>query len=266
MITLLFIGDVVGQSGLEGLLKAVPSLMERFSPHCFVVNGENIVDGKGLSEKEAGMLFNAGVHVITTGNHIWENWKSRPLLAQNPRVLRPHNYPAENPGSGITTVQIANGYTLGVVQVQGRTYMQPIDCPFKTLDAALDELRRKTNIILLDFHAEATGEKIAMGYYADGRVSAMLGTHTHVQTNDAQILPRGTAYITDVGMTGPSESVLGMSIDVALRRFQLQTAHKYELGTGFIRVSGVCVQIDEQSGRARSIEAFMLPDVQRSVV
>jgi metallophosphoesterase (TIGR00282 family) len=265
MLTLLFIGDVVGQTGLEGLLKATPALLERYAPHCFIVNGENIVDGKGLSEKEAGMLFNAGVHVITTGNHIWENWKSRPLLANDRRVLRPHNYPRENPGSGITTVQVANGYTVGVLQLQGRTYMQPIDCPFKALDALLDKVHRETNIVIVDFHAEATGEKIAMGYYADGRVSAVLGTHTHVQTGDAQILPRGTAYITDVGMTGPSESVLGMNIDVALRRFQLQTAHKYELGTGPIRISGVVLTLDEDTGKAHSIEPFMLPDLVRRI-
>jgi 2',3'-cyclic-nucleotide 2'-phosphodiesterase len=265
MLTVLFIGDVVGQTGLDGLIKAAPKLIERYAPHCFIVNGENIVDGKGLSEREAGMLFNAGVHAITTGNHVWENWKARPLLIADKRVLRPHNYPKENPGSGITTVRVANGFLIGIVQIQGRTYMQPIDCPFKALDTAIEKLQRETKVILVDFHAEATGEKVAMGWYADGRVSAVMGTHTHVQTRDGQILPRGTAYITDVGMTGPMESVLGMHIDVAIKRFQLQTAHKYELGTGDIRVSGAVVTIDEKTGKAHSIEAFMLPDVQRGV-
>lgn len=260
MITLLFIGDVVGQSSLNTLLKALPALAQKFLPHGIIVNGENIVDGKGLSDREATMLFQAGVHVITTGNHVWENWKSRPLLANEPRVLRPHNYPAENPGSGIVVTTVANGYRVGVIQVQGRTYMQTIDCPFKALDAAIEAVSEETNVILVDFHAEATGEKMALGYYADGRVSAVLGTHTHIQTADAQILPRGTAYITDVGMTGPSISVLGMKIDVALNRFLLQTAHKYELGEGETRISGVVLEIDEITGRAQSIKPFSLPE------
>jgi hypothetical protein len=260
MITLLFIGDVVGQPSLNGLLKALPTLTQKFLPHGIIVNGENIVDGKGLSDREATMLFQAGVHVITTGNHVWENWKSRPLLVNEPRVLRPHNYPAENPGSGIVVATVANGYRVGVIQVQGRTYMQTIDCPFKALDAAIEAVSEETNIILVDFHAEATGEKMALGYYADGRVSAVLGTHTHIQTADAQILPRGTAYITDVGMTGPSMSVLGMKIDVALNRFLLQTAHKYELGEGETRISGVVLEIDETTGRAQSIKPFSLPE------
>jgi 2',3'-cyclic-nucleotide 2'-phosphodiesterase len=264
MLTVLFIGDVVGQTALEGLLKAVPELKSRYSPHCFIVNGENIVDGKGLSEREATMLFNAGVHVITTGNHVWENWKSRPLLISNKNVLRPHNYPRENPGSGITIVRVANGYSVGVIQVQGRTYMQSIDCPFKSIDAALEKVQQQTNIIIIDFHAEATGEKVAMGWYVDGRASAVLGTHTHVQTADAHILPNGTAYITDVGMTGHSESVLGMNIDVALKRFTLQTAHKYELGTGAVRISGVVIEVDEETGQAHSITPFMLPEMARN--
>jgi 2',3'-cyclic-nucleotide 2'-phosphodiesterase len=265
MLTILFIGDVVGQIGLDGLLKVLPELQKQHSPHCCIVNGENIVDGKGLSEREAARLFSAGVHVITTGNHVWENWKSRPLLEANPNVLRPHNYPRENPGSGVTVVRGANGFSVGVIQVQGRTYMQSIDCPFKSVDAALEIVRAETNIVIVDFHAEATGEKVAMGYYLDGRASALLGTHTHVQTADAQILPHGTAYITDVGMTGPSESVLGMSIDVALKRFTLQTAHKYELGTGEIRVSGVVLEVHEETGQAHSITPFMVPEMVRRV-
>jgi 2',3'-cyclic-nucleotide 2'-phosphodiesterase len=266
MITILFIGDVVGQPSLNALLKALPKLTKEYMPHGIIVNGENIVDGKGLSERESGMLFQAGVHVITTGNHIWENWKSRPLLATNPFVLRPHNYPPENPGRGITVATIANGLQMGVIQVQGRTYMQSIDCPFKALDVAIEEVVQQTNIIIVDFHAEATGEKIAMGYYADGRVSAVLGTHTHVQTADAQILAGGTAYITDVGMTGASHSILGMKTEVALNRFLLQTAHRYELGDGETRISGVVLELDEITGRAYSIKPFSLPEFTRDTL
>lgn len=265
MITVLFIGDIVGQSSLNAVVKELPALKERFAPHAFIVNGENIVDGKGLSEREASILFQAGADVITTGNHIWENWKARPLLATDRRVLRPHNYPPENPGRGVVAVTVANGYRIGVAQVQGRTYMQTIDCPFKALDAAIEELSAETNVIIIDVHAEATGEKIALGYYADGRASAVLGTHTHVQTADAQILPRGCAYISDVGMCGPMDSALGMNMDVAIKRFTLQTAHKYELGAGATRISGVVVEIDEQTGNAHSIRAFSLPEFFRGL-
>ncbi|MCS6807914.1 MAG: TIGR00282 family metallophosphoesterase [Bacteroidota bacterium] len=265
MVTILFIGDVVGQASLQTLVKTLPSLYEQFAPHGVIVNGENIVDGKGLSEREATMLFQAGVHVITTGNHIWENWKARPLLSSNPLVLRPQNYPAENPGSGVATTTITQGYRMSVIQLQGRTYMQALECPFRTLDAVIERIAAETPIIIVDFHAEATGEKVAMGYYADGRVSAILGTHTHIQTADAHILPCGTAYITDVGMTGPVVSVIGMKIDVALKRFLLQTAHKYELGEGFTRISGVVVKIDESTGKALAIEPFMLPEIKATI-
>jgi metallophosphoesterase (TIGR00282 family) len=263
-LSVVFIGDVVGQNGLAELLRRLPDLKQQYAPDALIVNGENIVDGKGLSDKEAGELFAAGVHVITTGNHIWENWKARPLLATNPHVLRPENYPRENPGRGWTVVTLPDQRTLGVLQVQGRVYMQSIDCPFKGADAALHRMAAKTHIVIVDFHADATAEKMAMGWHLDGRVSAVLGTHTHVQSNDAQILPNGTAFITDVGMTGPYDSVLGMKKDIALRRFIMQTAHKYETAENDIRICGVHLRIDAVSGKATSIEPFMTPSPRRS--
>ncbi|MBK6291169.1 MAG: TIGR00282 family metallophosphoesterase [Ignavibacteria bacterium] len=259
VFNLLFIGDVVGHVGLRELLRQLPSLKEHYKPDCLVVNGENIVDGKGLSDKEAAELFDAGVHCITTGNHIWENWKARPLLASNQNVLRPMNYPIENPGRGFTVITLPDQRTVGIMQAQGRVYMQAIDCPFKAVDAAINKLAPRTKIILLDFHADATAEKIAMGWHCDGRVSAVLGTHTHVQTGDARILPQGTAYLTDTGMTGPYDSVLGMKKDIAIKRLILQTAHKYEVAEHDVRVCGVHLQIDEDTGKALSIEPFMLP-------
>jgi metallophosphoesterase (TIGR00282 family) len=256
---ILFIGDVVADAGMKALAAYLPAIKERYTPDSIIINGENVVGGKGLTEVEAKQLFNWGADVITTGNHIWENWKSRPLLASNPRVLRPHNYPMENPGTGVAVTMLGNGVRLGVVQLQGRTYMQTIDCPFHAIDAILPELQNDADVIIFDFHAEATGEKVSMGWYVDGRVSAMLGTHTHVQTADARILPGGTAYITDVGMTGAFDSALGMRTDVAIRRFMLQTAFKYEPATGDPRVSGAFVRVEVENGHALSVESFIYP-------
>ncbi|MBU3699320.1 MAG: TIGR00282 family metallophosphoesterase [Candidatus Kapabacteria bacterium] len=258
-MNILFIGDVVGHSGLRELLRQLPELKDRFQPSCIIVNGENIVDGKGLSDKEANELFAAGVHCITTGNHVWENWKARPLLAERADVLRPMNYPAENPGRGWTLITLPDKRVVAVMQAQGRAYMQPIDCPFKAVDAAIKRVSSETKIIILDFHADASAEKIAMGWHCDGRASAVLGTHTHTQTADARILPSGTAFISDVGMTGPYDSVLGMKKDIALKRLLLQTAHRYEVAEHDHRVAGVALVIDEVSGKALSITPFVSP-------
>ncbi|MBL7997234.1 MAG: TIGR00282 family metallophosphoesterase [Candidatus Kapabacteria bacterium] len=255
-LNILFIGDVVGEPALHHLCQRLPALITEHDIECVIVNGENVWDNKGINDQEAQMLFDAGTHVITTGNHIWENWKSRPLLATNPRVIRPLNYPRENPGRGFTTVKIGEGLTVGVLQVQGRVYMQPIDCPFKAADYAVQKLREQTNIIFVDFHADATAEKISMGWFLDGKVSAVVGTHTHVQTNDARILPQGTAYLTDSGMTGPHNSVLGMNTDIALKRLLLQTAHKYEMAKGDYRINGVVIGVNADSGNAESIRTI----------
>jgi metallophosphoesterase (TIGR00282 family) len=258
-INILFIGDVVGHIGLRELLRRLPTLKAEYSPDCIIVNGENIVDGKGLSDAEAKELFDAGVHCITTGNHIWENWKARPLLSSNPLVVRPMNYPAENPGRGWTVITLPGQRKVVVMQAQGRAYMQAIDCPFKAVDAALNKVAMESKVVILDFHADASAEKIAMGWYCDGRATAVLGTHTHTQTNDGQILPKGTAFISDVGMTGPYDSVLGMNKDIALKRFLLQTAHKYEVAEHDVRICGVHLVVDEATGMAQSITPFMSP-------
>ncbi len=263
---LLFIGDVVGHVGLRELLRQLPALVQHYSADAVVVNGENIVNGKGLTEEEANVLFNAGVHCITTGNHVWENWKSRTLLSSNPRVLRPLNYPSENPGRGWSHIVLPNQRSFGVVQVQGRVFMQPIDDPFKAVDDAISNLKPLTKTIIVDFHADATAESVAMGWYLDGRVSAVLGTHTHIQTADATILPNGTAYVTDVGMTGPYDSVIGMQKDIAIKRMRLQTAHRYEPAEGNVRVCGAHVLIDEISGEAVSIEMFQSPSPRTTIV
>lgn len=257
-IKLLFIGDIVGENGLEFLIANFPKLKEKYHPNLIVTNGENIWQGKGLNEEEAKMLFNSGVDVITTGNHIWENWKSRPLLATNDRVLRPMNYPSGNPGKGSVIIEKDN-VKIAIAQLQGRTFLQTIDCPFRASDALLHNIEEKADIVIIDFHAETTAEKVAMGWHLDGRVAAVLGTHTHIQTADAQILPNGTAYISDVGMTGAYDSVLGMRKDIALKRFVLQTAHKFELAEGDMKIAGTYVEIDSITGQANYIEPFMYP-------
>jgi metallophosphoesterase (TIGR00282 family) len=262
---ILFIGDVVGDAGMKAVREHLPVFIKKYKSDCVIVNGENIVNGKGLTEVEAAELFKMGVHVITTGNHIWENWKARPLLATNPLVLRPFNYPPENPGRGYAFVTLPSGREIAVLQLQGRVYMQPIDCPFRSADYVLTKIYARTNLVIADFHADATAEKVAMGWHLDGRVSAVIGTHTHIQTADATILPKGTAYISDTGMTGPYDSVLGMRKDVALKRAILQTAHKYEIADGDARICGVHIVLDEETGKSEYIESFMYPEANRGV-
>ncbi|MCX7930023.1 MAG: TIGR00282 family metallophosphoesterase [Chlorobi bacterium] len=257
-IRVLFIGDIVGTPALERVVQMIGQLRQRYRADAVIANAENAWEGKGPGKREAELLFAAGVDVITTGNHVWENWKSRPLLSNDPRVLRPHNYPPGNPGGGVAVVKTPRGL-LGVLQVQGRVYMPPIDCPFRTAKRALEQLREHTPVIIVDMHAEATAEKIALARYLDGSVTAVLGTHTHVQTNDARILPNGTAFVTDVGMSGAFDSVIGMATEVALRRFLYQTAHKYELAHGDWRISGAVVEAQLPSGCACAIETFCLP-------
>lgn len=263
-VGILFIGDIVGHIGLNFVKRFLPSFIEKYEADCVVVNGENIVNGKGLSVKEADELFALGTHIITTGNHIWENWQARPLMTANPMVLRPQNYPLGNPGKGYAIAEISHGRKVGVLQIQGRTYMQSIDCPFRTADSVLPKISAQTNIVLVDFHADASAEKMAMGWHLDGKVSAVLGTHTHTQTADARILPNGTAFISDVGMTGPYDSVLGMNKEIALKRFILQTAHKYEPAENEVKMCGAFVRVDEQTGKAISIEPFIFPEFSRS--
>lgn len=264
VVRVLFIGDVVGTGALAMVTKMLPSLAEKYHSDFIIVNGENVAEGKSLTKKQAAEIFNAGAKVITTGNHVWDRWDARGLMAEDRRVLRPANYPRENAGTGYAVAETKDGIPIGVLNLQGRTYMQTIDCPFRVSDWALDKLSERTNIVIVDMHAEATAEKQTMGRYLDGKVSAVLGTHTHVQTADAQILPGGTAYLTDVGMSGPYESVIGMKVDIAIKRFTHQTPYKYEIATDNIRIAGVSLTIDVATGAALEIQPFMFPDFERS--
>lgn len=257
-INVLFIGDVVGEAGINILENYIRELNDKYQPDFIIANGENADKGKGISKKEAQQLFELGINVITTGNHVWDNWSSKPLLVENPNVLRPFNYPAGNVGMGYV-VQDLEDFSICVLNLQGRTFMQTIDCPFKAADFVLKTVMDKTKIIIVDFHAEATAEKMALSWYLDGRVSAIIGTHTHIPTADASILPKGTAYITDAGMTGSYDSVVGMKKEQALKRMLLQIPHKYEVATDDCRICGVSLTIDTYSGMADSIEQFILP-------
>jgi len=264
-ISLIFIGDIVADAGINAVKEHLPTLISDYNADLVVVNGENCDGGKGIIKEQADLLFDLGVDIITTGNHIWDNWNSKPLLLSEPRVLRPLNYPAGNAGLSFSIFKNKSGKEVAVLQLQGRSFMAPIDCPFRTADNALKRIQAKTDIIIVDFHAETTAEKEAMGWYLDGRVSAVIGTHTHVQTADAQILPKGTAYITDCGMTGAYDSVIGMDKEVAQKRFLLGSSQKYQPATLDAKIAGVYVEIDSTTGQAMKIEPIVRPKFIRSV-
>lgn len=248
----LFVGDVVGRPGRETLLNLLPKIRALKGPIDFtIVNGENSAAGKGITQKIVEQYLAAGVDVITSGNHIWDKRDIMPMLDQESRLLRPLNYPKGVPGHGYTIVTSKNSKKLAVVSLQGRVFMPLIDCPFKTIDELLPSLGDIP--IFIDFHAEATSEKRVMAHYLDGRVSALVGTHTHVQTADEEILPSGTAYISDVGMTGSFYSSIGMTYESVLPRFLTSLPTKFEVGEKDLRLNGVLIDIDEEYGMATDI-------------
>ena len=259
-VKILFIADVIGEPGMRIFEKAMPYLKLKYSPEFIIVNGENTRNGKGLSEGLANKYFSLGVDVITSGNHIWDYSNFHKTLA-NPRysnILRPLNYPEGVPGRGYCIKDSSLGKKIAVVNIQGRTFMQAIDCPFMKMKDIISKLKTQADIIFVDFHAEATAEKIAMGRFLDGQVSAIVGTHTHVQTADEEIFPKGTAFISDVGMTGPFDSVLGMKTEVALSRFKYQTPFRYEMASDDLRLNGVLITADSETGKSTHIERIYL--------
>ena len=246
----LFIGDVVGRIGCEALQKVLPRIKREYGAQLVIVNGENSDEGNGISPRSAQSIFDAGADVITTGNHVYRKKCIDEELERNERIIRPANYGDDNPGRGFCEVD-CGAYSVAVVNLLGTTYMQPVDNPFLWVDRLLEKI--DSRIIIVDFHAEATSEKRAMGYYLSGRTSAVLGTHTHVQTADEQII-NGTGYITDVGMTGPTESVLGVDKDVIIQKFVSYYPQKHFFADGECDVCGVCLEIDIKSGKCVSIE------------
>ncbi|MDP8237372.1 MAG: TIGR00282 family metallophosphoesterase [Candidatus Erginobacter occultus] len=252
-IRVLLVGDVVGKPGREAFRVIAPRLREREGIHFTVVNAENAAGGSGLTDKAVSQLLAAGADVITTGDHIWRNKEIFSFIADQPRLLRPANLPPGSPGRGSGVFTTASGAEIGVVNLLGRVFMKPIDCPFRQCDRELESLSRRTPIILVDFHAEATSEKQALGYYCDGRVSALYGTHTHVPTADERVLEGGTAYITDLGMTGASKSVLGREIEPVLKNFTTGLPAYFAVAGGEPVLEGAIVEIDPTVGRALSI-------------
>ncbi|HEY8770323.1 MAG TPA: TIGR00282 family metallophosphoesterase [Thermoleophilaceae bacterium] len=254
---LLFVGDVVGGLGRRTLASVLPGLRERHQPDWVVVNGENSAGGVGITEKTARELFETGADAITLGNHAYRHREVYGFLDREERIVRPANYPKGSPGRGHTVVE-RDGKRLGVVNLSGQLFMEAVRSPFSEADAILSELRGKADHVLLDMHAEATSEKVALGWYVDGRVTACVGTHTHVPTADARVLPGGTAYITDVGMTGPRGGVIGVKRELAIERFLTLTQVKFETSEEDPWLMGVLIEAGDD-GRATSIEQLLVP-------
>ncbi|HEX2953567.1 MAG TPA: TIGR00282 family metallophosphoesterase [Bacillota bacterium] len=250
---LLFLGDIVGKPGRIAVQKSLDTMRRDYAVDFVVANGENAAGGFGINMEVARELFNAGVDIITLGNHTWKNREIMQVFEHESRVLRPANYPEGTPGRGDGVFTAANGEKVAVFNLLGLTYLEPMDCPFRMADRIAQELRRETPYVLLDFHAEATSEKKALGYFLDGKISAVLGTHTHVVTADEEVLPNGTAYITDVGMCGPTHSVLGVEAELAIRKFITKMPVRFEVAGGPKAVQGVVIEL-ASDGMARSIQ------------
>src|SRR3989304_985908 len=245
----LFIGDIIGNPGRKAVREFLNGLIDRNNLDLIIANGENAAGGFGITPDIAEELFSLGINVITTGNHIWDKKEIIPYIPTQKMLLRPANYPPGVPGFGSAVVSAPSGETLGIINVNGRVFMDALlDCPCRGVDAELEKMKGKPKAVFVDFHAEATSEKMTMGWYLDGRVSAVIGTHTHVQTADERILPKGTAFISDAGMTGPIDSVIGMKIEVAIKRFTRQTPHRYVPAEGKERFCGVVVELDPHTG------------------
>ena len=252
---ILFIGDVVGKSGRRALRRFLPELQDQTEADLTVVNAENAAGGFGVT---AGVLEEfleqSEIDVLTSGNHIWDKREALDLIQDEPRLLRPHNYPVGTPGSGWIVATASNGVQVGVLNIMGTVFMHPtLDCPFSSAHQALEKKPSSVKVVLVDFHAEATSEKVAMGWYLDGRASAVVGTHTHVPTADERVLPQGTAHISDVGMTGCYNSVIGMETAGVLKRFVERVPERFEVASGPASVCGVIIDVDETTGESRSI-------------
>ena len=250
----LCIGDVMGEPGRRALARTVPRLVAQRQIDAVIANGENVAGGFGITPELAEELFDTGVSVVTTGNHAWDKKEAVDYFSREPRLLRPANYPPGVPGSGSVVIETAGGERLAVLQVMGRVYMPTIDCPFQTAKREVSRLKRETSAIIVDMHAEASSEKMAMGHFLDGEVTAVVGTHTHVQTADEQILPKGTAYITDIGMTGPLHSVIGVKKELAIEKFLTGMPKRFEVASGPSVFCAVLLELDARLGKGVAFE------------
>jgi metallophosphoesterase (TIGR00282 family) len=251
---ILFIGDIVGRPGRQLVRTGLAALVSRHAIDFVIANGENAAAGFGITREIGDELLDLGVDVLTSGNHIWDKKEALDYIGTESRLLRPINYPSGVPGNGSYVARARNGHSVGVINAMGRVFMLQIDDPFSVVLREVEAMRQRTRIIFVDFHAEATSEKIAMGWHLDGRVTAVVGTHTHVQTADERVLPKGTAYLTDAGMTGPHDSVIGVEVEPALGRFLTGLPARFETATGNPRLNAVIVDADEATGKATDIE------------
>jgi 2',3'-cyclic-nucleotide 2'-phosphodiesterase len=251
---ILFIGDVFGRPGRALIRRWLPALIDQHAIDFTLANVENAAAGAGITRDTGDALLACGIDVMTTGNHVWDKREAHTYVGAEPRLLRPINMASVNPGRGSVVARTAEGRPVGVINAIGRVFMNPVDSPFTAVAAAVEQLRQECRIILVDFHAEATAEKVAMGWYLDGTVTAVIGTHTHVQTADARILPGGTAYLTDVGMTGPHDSIIGVVREAALARFLTGMPTRMEPAEGHPRLQAAIITADDQTGRATGIE------------
>ena len=256
----LFIGDIFGEPGRRALARAVPRLVAQRQVDIVIGNGENAAGGFGITPELAEELFDLGLAVITTGNHAWDKKEILDYFPREPRLLRPANYPDGVPGYGSVVVESASGEQLGVLQLMGRAYMPTLDCPFQVARKEMAALKKRTAAVIVDMHAEATSEKMAMGHYLDGEAVAVVGTHTHVQTADDQILPKGTAYVTDIGMTGPLHSVIGVKKELAIEKFLTGMPRRFEVASGPSVFCAVLLELDARLGKALSIERIRIID------
>lgn len=256
----LFIGDIFGEPGRRAVARAVPRLVEKHQIDVVIGNGENVAGGFGITPELAEELFEIGIAVITTGNHAWDKKEILDYIPREPRLLRPANYPEGVPGRGSYVLETPGGEQLAVLHLMGRAYMPTLDCPFQVAKKELANLKKRAAAVIVDMHAEATSEKMAMGHYLDGEVTAVVGTHTHVQTADEQILPRGTAYLTDIGMTGPLHSVIGVKKELAIEKFLTGMPRRFEVASGPAVFCAVLINLDARIGKALSIERIRLVD------
>jgi metallophosphoesterase (TIGR00282 family) len=254
VIRLLFIGDIVGRPGRELIRRGVGALREYHQVDLVIANVENAAAGFGITREIGEELLDHGLDVMTSGNHIWDRKEAIDYIGIEPRLLRPANFPPAVPGNGSYLARTAGGVSVGVINVMGRVFMTSIDDPFAVVLKEIEALKTRTRVMFVDFHAEATSEKVAMGWHLDGKVTAVVGTHTHVQTADDRVLPRGTAFLTDVGMTGPHDSIIGVQVEVALSRFLTGMPSRFETAEGNPRLNAVIIEADEESGRALDIE------------
>jgi metallophosphoesterase (TIGR00282 family) len=257
-LKVLFIGDIIGEPGRKMVRAELRGMIETHRPDLVIANGENSAGGFGITPEIADELLFLGIDVLTSGNHVWDKKEIEPYLGKQDRLIRPANYPEGNPGYGSVIITTEKHGKAAVLSLEGRVFMSNLDDPFRAAVREIEKLKKETPVVIIDFHAEATSEKIALAWHVDGKASAVIGTHTHVQTADERVLPGGTAFITDVGMTGPTDSVIGVKKEQAIARFLYQTPHRFEIPKGPVHLCAVLVDVDAKTGKATGIERIQI--------